>query len=151
MITDYQRKTIERAARYIENSVRESGAPVTSPAASVKLLRATIWAHGPHREHFAIAFLDAQHRLIEARVMFSGTLDGAAVYPRQIAREALMLDAHAVVLAHNHPSGCTRPSGADRTITQKIRDGLALLDIRTLDHVILTARKHYSFAEHGDI
>jgi len=101
------------------------------------------------REHFHVLFLTTQNRLIEDVRLFSGTIDGANVYPREVAKEALRLNAAAVILAHNHPSGTITPSQADKQITDKIKEGLLLLDIRMLDHVIVGGMESYSFAENG--
>lgn len=100
------------------------------------------------REVFEVAFLDNQHKLIESVQMFKGTIDSAAVYPREIAKKALLLNAAAVILAHNHPSGIATPSAADRAITKRIKDSLGLLDIRVLDHLII-GETVFSFAESG--
>lgn len=100
-------------------------------------------------EVFAILFLDTQHRILAFEELFNGTIDGSVVYPRVVAQRALALNAAAVIAAHNHPSGITRPSNADQTITKKLNDALKLLDIRLLDHFIVSAEGTYSFAEHG--
>jgi DNA repair protein RadC len=81
--------------------------------------------------------------------MFRGTIDGASVYPREVAKEALRLNTAACIFAHNHPSGISEASSADRTITNKLRDALGLFDIRVLDHLIVGDGDPYSFAEHG--
>jgi len=101
------------------------------------------------REVFCCLFLDSQHRLLQCDDVFLGTLDGAAVYPREVVVRALRHRAAAVILAHNHPSGLTQPSTADRRITQRLRDALALVDVPVLDHVIVGRGKCYSFAEAG--
>ena len=88
--------------------------------------------------------------MIETQEMFRGTIDGASVYPREVVKQALQLNAAAViVLAHNHPSGITEPSTADRQITEKIRQAMSLFDIRVLDHFIIGGTSHLSFAEKG--
>ncbi len=94
-------------------------------------------------------FLDAKLRLLRLERMFAGTLTQATVYPREVARRALELGAAAVILAHNHPSGVAEPSTADRHITKRLQDALALLDIRVLDHLIVGAGEPYSFTENG--
>ncbi|QDP02190.1 RadC family protein [Thalassotalea sp. PS06] len=99
-------------------------------------------------EVFAVMFLDNQHSLIEYKEMFTGTIDAATVYPREVAKRALLKNAAAVVLAHNHPSGISEPSLADKQITQRIIKGLALIDIKVLDHIII-AKESLSFAESG--
>ncbi len=101
------------------------------------------------REVFCCLFLDAQHRLLHCDDIFMGTLDGAAVYPREVAVRALRYRAVAVILAHNHPSGIAAPSAADRHITRRLCDALALIDVRVLDHVIIGRGDSYSFAEQG--
>jgi len=101
------------------------------------------------REVFTCLFLDSQHRLLRCDDLFNGTLNGAAVYPREVAVRVLRYRAAAVILAHNHPSGVSEPSLADRRITERLRDALALLDVRVLDHVIVGRGSCYSFAEAG--
>ena len=100
------------------------------------------------REVFAVMLLDNQHQLIDYRELFFGTIDAAAVYPREIAKVALLENAAAVILAHNHPSGICEPSIADKNITNRLKEALALIDVRVLDHVIV-GESTYSFTEHG--
>jgi DNA repair protein RadC len=103
------------------------------------------------REHeiFALALLDNRHRVLRFEELFRGTVDGCSVYPRVIVQMALKVNAAAVILAHNHPSSVPDPSQADLKITQRIREALALVDIRVLDHFILTRQSVLSFAESG--
>ncbi len=101
------------------------------------------------REHFHCLFLDNQHRLLADCRLFSGTVDGASVYPREVVKAALQHNAAAIIFAHNHPSGITEPSDADKQITDKLKKALALMDIRVLDHLIVGKLDIYSFAEHG--
>ena len=103
------------------------------------------------REHevFAILFLDNRHRVIEFVPLFRGTIDGASVHPREVVKEALNRNAAAVILAHNHPSGVAEPSQADEIITNRLRDALALIDVRVLDHFVVTCDSIVSFAERG--
>lgn len=103
------------------------------------------------REHeiFCVLFLDAQHRLIEFREMFRGTLTQTSVYPREVVIEALELKAAAVIFTHNHPSGAVNPSRADEVLTQTLKAALALVDVRVLDHVIVTCSAACSMAERG--
>ena len=103
------------------------------------------------REHFHVLFLDNQHKLLLDARLFSGTIDGASVYPREVVKRALQCNANAVIFAHNHPSGVCSPSQADRDITDKLKRGLATIDIRVLDHVIVGHMETYSFAEHGQL
>lgn len=104
-----------------------------------------------HKTHevFAALFLDNQHRLLHYRELFQGTIDGASVYPREVVKQVLQLNAAAVIFAHNHPSGIAEPSQADRHITQQLRDALALVDVRVLDHFIVGEGQVTSFAERG--
>ncbi len=101
------------------------------------------------REHFHVLFLNNQHQLLQDDRLFSGTIDGASVYPREVVKQALHCNAAAVILAHNHPSGICVPSEADRGITCKLKQALATVDIRVLDHIIVGHLDTYSFAEHG--
>ncbi|MCT8179266.1 RadC family protein [Variovorax sp. CY25R-8] len=102
----------------------------------------------PH-EVFAVLFLDAQHRLIVLEELFRGTLTQTSVYPREVVLRALHHHAAAVVLAHNHPSGSIEPSRADETLTQTLRAALSLVDVRVLDHVIVSTGRSFSMAERG--
>lgn len=119
----------------------------TSPAAVKEYLRAKL--AGFEHEVFAVLFMDTQHRLIEYAEMFRGTIDGASVYPRELVKEALRLNAAAVIISHNHPSGNPEPSGADRALTQRLKEALGLVDVRVLDHVIVAGTDTTSFAECG--
>lgn len=92
-------------------------------------------------------FLETRHRLIKYREMFQGTIDSASVYPREVVKEALRLNAAAVILSHNHPSGSPEPSAADRALTQQLKQALALVNVRTLDHIIVAGTAVTSFAE----
>ena len=107
--------------------------------------------HLSSREHevFAVLFLDAQHRLLQFDEMFRGTLTQTSVYPREVVRRALALNAAAVILAHNHPSGVAEPSRADEFLTQSLKSALQLVDVRVLDHLVVTANVVVSFAERG--
>ena len=100
-------------------------------------------------EVFSVLFLDKRHRLISYKEMFRGTIDGASVHPREVVKEALKQNAAAVILAHPHPSGVAEPSQADEFITQRLKDALALVDIRILDHIIVAGGDTVSFAERG--
>src|SRR5205085_11098996 len=103
------------------------------------------------REHevFIVLFLDAQHRLISAEEMSRGTLTPTSVYPREVVKAELTHNAAAVIFAHNHPSGIAEPSRADELLTQALKQALALVDIRTLDHFVVAGPQVVSFAERG--
>lgn len=118
-----------------------------SPAAVRDYLRLAIGS----REHevFIAIHLDVQNRVIALEEMFQGTLTHASVYPREVVKAALAHNAAAVIFAHNHPSGTTRPSQDDRALTERLRRALDLVGVRVLDHIIVTKAAVYSFAEHG--
>ena len=104
---------------------------------------------GQEREVFGCLFLDNRHRLIRFDEVFHGTIDGASVHPREVVKLALARNAAAVILAHNHPSGVAEPSQADELITARLRDALALVDIRVLDHLVVGGTTVTSFVERG--
>jgi DNA repair protein RadC len=106
---------------------------------------------GHEREVFCCLFLNNRHQLIALEEMFQGTVDGASVHPREVVKRALRLNAASVILAHNHPSGVAEPSHADELITVRLRDALALVDIRVLDHLIVGGTTVVSLAERGVI
>ncbi|MCK5877485.1 MAG: DNA repair protein RadC, partial [Candidatus Marithrix sp.] len=120
---------------------------LSSPEATQNFLMAELSGR-PH-EVFACLFLDTKNRVISFNEMFNGTIDGASIYPREIAKKALKYNASAVILAHNHPSGITKPSHADITITKRLREVLELLEIRVLDHFIVGDGCYISFVEEG--
>jgi len=141
------RDQILDAARAILARGVRRGHALGSPRATREYLQ----LHLAPREHeiFAILFLDNRHRVIEFVPLFRGTIDGASVHPREVVKEALARNAAAVILAHNHPSGVAEPSAADELITTRLRDALALVDIRVLDHLVVTGDTVVSFAERG--
>ena len=119
----------------------------TSPGAVADYLRLRI--RGLGYEVFYVLFLDAQNRLIEPVEMFRGTLMQTSVYPREVVKAALMNNAAAVLFAHNHPSGVAEPSRADEVLTRQLKEALALVDVRVLDHFIVAGPNVLSFAERG--
>ncbi|WP_172741601.1 JAB domain-containing protein [Citrobacter youngae] len=102
---------------------------------------------GFEHEVFAVLFLDTRHRLIEYREMFHGAIDSASVYPREVVKVALRLNAAAVILLHNHPSGNLEPSQADKMLTQRLKEALGLVEVRMLDQVIVAGAGSVSFSE----
>lgn len=120
---------------------------LASPDAVKDYLRLQL-ANKPH-EVFAVLFLDCQHRVIEFSEMFRGTLTQTSVYPREVVKEALHHNAAAVILAHNHPSGSATPSRADEVLTQTLKAALALVDVRVLDHFVVTTGEAKSMAQLG--
>ena len=137
---------VELATRYLEERIRRSDA-LTSPSHTSQYLCARLRSR-PH-EVFACLFLDNRHRVISFEEMFRGTIDGASVYPREVAKRALEVNAAAVIAAHNHPSGVAEPSRTDRAITSRLRDAMALIDVRLLDHFVIGDGEVVSFAERG--
>ena len=135
------------AARAILARRVRRGRALSNPRHTREYLRLEL-ASRDH-EIFAIVFLDNRHRVIEFVPLFRGTIDGASVYPREVVKEALARNAAAVILAHNHPSGVAEPSQADEMITMRLRDALSLVDIRVLDHLVVTGDQIVSFAERG--
>lgn len=100
-------------------------------------------------EQFVIVFLDNRHQVIAVEVVAEGTVDGATVFPWEVVKRTLTLNAAALILAHNHPSGIVEPSGADRRITRRLVDAMALIDVRVLDHIVIGNDTTVSFAERG--
>jgi len=138
---------LEMARRHLRQTLERQSA-LTSPDLTRQFLAAKMRAY-PH-EVFACLLLDNQHRVIEFRELFRGTIDGASVYPREVVKTALAYNAAAVIFAHNHPSGVAEPSEADRLITHRLKQALNLVDIRVLDHFIVgDGDRAYSFAENG--
>ena len=134
-------------ARRLALQQLEQADVISSPQRTRRFLQ--LHLAGRTREIFSVIFLDNQHRVMRCDDLFMGTLDGAAVYPREVAVRALQYRAAAVILAHNHPSGVAEPSSADRRITERLVAALGLLDIRVLDHFIVGAGQAFSFAEGG--
>lgn len=120
---------------------------LASPNDAGRFLSAQL-RHHP-QEVFACLFLDNRHRVLAFEELFRGTIDGAAVYPREVVRQCLAHNAAAVILAHNHPSGVAEPSEADRAITRRLSDALALIDVRVLDHLVIGDDQWRSLAEQG--
>jgi DNA repair protein RadC len=137
---------IEMARRALAQQLQ--AAPVFDHPGRVKEYLALQLGSRAH-ETFAVLFLDSQHRLLRLEEMFHGTLSQTSVYPREVVRRALLLNAGAVVLAHNHPSGVAEPSRADEFLTQTLKSALQLIDVRVLDHIIVGQGQVASMAERG--
>lgn len=137
---------MEMARRQLSETLIRGDA-LSSPQAAVEYLRAQL----RDREHevFGVLFLDSQHRVLAYEELARGTVDGAAVYPREIVKAALRRNAVAVILAHNHPSGVAEPSAADRSLTERLRQALGTIDVRVLDHLVIGDGAPVSFAERG--
>ena len=137
---------VELSRRHLGESLSR-GDKLRSPDDTRDFLRARL--RGYDHEVFAALFLDNQHRVISYEELFRGTLDSCSVHPREVVKRALAHRAGAVILAHNHPSGVAEPSGADRQITRRLQEALALIDVRTLDHLVIGDGEPVSFAERG--
>ncbi|MDX1454702.1 MAG: DNA repair protein RadC [Gammaproteobacteria bacterium] len=137
---------LEMAGRHLGEALQQPDACVDS-ASVARYLQARL-RDRPH-EVFLCLLLDNRHRLLDSLELFRGTIDGASVYPREVVKEALARGAAAVIFAHNHPSGVAEPSAADRQITRRLKNALALVDIRTLDHLVVGDGETVSFAERG--
>jgi len=144
-----QQSLITKALNLVQERAATESEFMTSPGNTADYFR-LFYAGKQDREYFALMLLDSQHKVLECNVIFSGTIDGAAIYPREIVKAALSANAAAVILAHNHPSGVVEPSTADKRITERIKSALALVDIRVLDHIIV-GDSCYSFAQSGDL
>lgn len=139
---------IEQAKQILTTRLcNTSSTTFSNPSAVSSYL--TIKLADKEREVFACLFLDNQHRLIQYEELFFGTIDGAAVYPREVVKAALRHNAAAVIFAHNHPSGLATPSEADKRITERLKVALDTVDIRTLDHFVIGHSETVSFAEKG--
>ena len=136
----------ELVRRYTLEDMRR-GSVLTNPSAVREFL--IVHHKGQEREVFSCLFLDNRHRLICFDEVFLGTIDGASVHPREVVKLALARNAAAVILAHNHPSGVAEPSQADELITGRLREALALVDIRVLDHIVVGDGACVSFVERG--
>ncbi|MGH8668941.1 MAG: RadC family protein [Burkholderiales bacterium] len=137
---------LELARRSIEENLK-AGSLLTSPGAVRDYLRLAIGAR--EYEVFVCIWLDAQHRVIRFDQPFRGTLTQTSVYPREIVKAALEVNAAAVIFAHNHPSGAAQPSRADELLTRSLKEALALVDVKVLDHFIVAGNQAISFAERG--
>jgi DNA repair protein RadC len=141
---------ITAALSILEGRLKKPGALFDAPQAVKAFLRLRLGQREDQlREVFTVLYLDSQHCLLAAADEFTGTLTQASIYPREIARTALKIGAASVVLSHNHPSGVSEPSSADRHLTRTLKDSLALVDVRVLDHFIVTLSECRSMAEMG--
>jgi DNA repair protein RadC len=144
-ITRSDNQILEQAAKILANKYLR-GESFTSSEKSKEFLKYKLSKYD--KEVFAVLLLDNQHRLISFNELFYGTIDAASVYPREVVKLALEFNAAAVIFAHNHPSGISEPSIADKMITEKLTQALKLIDISVLDHFIV-GESCYSFAENG--
>lgn len=120
---------------------------LTSPMDAAKFLQ--VQMAGEEDEVFSVLYLDSKHRVLAYERLFNGTVDAAAVYPRVVVKRSLKWNAAAIILSHNHPSGVVEPSEADRAITSRITNAMALIDVKVLDHIVVGAEGWCSMAERG--
>ena len=137
---------LEMSRRHLAERLRRDSA-LESPQAVRDYLKSLL-RHEPH-EVFGCLFLDSKHRMLAFEVLFRGSIDSASVYPRQVVKRALAHNAAAVIFCHNHPSGITEPSQADRTLTKRLIEALDLIEVRVLDHFIVGDGQPLSMVEHG--
>lgn len=145
-----EREVIEHALRILTKRLKYSGDVLESPQAVKDYLRLQM---APlESEYFACLWLNTKHAVIDFQVIFRGTIDAASVYPREVVKSAMRYNAGAVIFVHNHPSGNVEPSNADITLTKKLKEALSLVDVRSLDHMIVggcNALNVHSMAESG--
>ena len=148
MFTKEEKKIITQAKKILKGRISQQ--PYLENPDSVRDFLQLQFAALEH-EIFSVLFLNNRHQLIIMKEMFRGTIDGASVYPREVVKEALKRNAAAVIFSHNHPSGDNTPSQADRRITERLKNALELVDVRVLDHVVVSIKGTVSFAEQGHL
>ena len=146
-LSSAEKQSLVTLALGILKQRHRAGRVLSSPEQTQAFLRLKLIDR--KHEVFGALFLDNRHRVIEVAEMFQGTIDGASVHPRVVVQRALEVNAAAIVFFHNHPSGVAEPSHADEAITGRLRDALALVDVRVLDHFVVAAGESVSFAERG--
>ncbi|XNX70568.1 JAB domain-containing protein [Stenotrophomonas maltophilia] len=138
---------VQQAIVLLERRVFKAGPRLERPAAVRDYLRLKLGAEP--NEIFVVVFMNSMHDVLAVEPMFHGTINATSVYPRVVLQRALQLNAAAVIFAHQHPSGTTEPSNADRLLTEQLKTALALIDVRVLDHFVIGQGTPYSFAESG--
>ena len=138
---------VQQAIVLLERRVFKAGPRLERPAAVRDYLRLKLVAEP--NEIFVVVFMNSMHDVLAVEPMFHGTINATSVYPRVVLQRALQLNAAAVIFAHQHPSGTTEPSNADRLLTEQLKTALALIDVRVLDHFVIGQGTPYSFAESG--
>ena len=146
-LNDVERQSLMALALALLADQHRPGEALGSPEETRSYLR--IRLADRKNEVFGCLFLDNRHRIIEVTELFQGTIDGSSVHPRVVVQKALEVNAAAMLFFHNHPSGVAEPSNADEAITRRLKEALALVDVRVLDHFVVTAGESVSFAESG--
>ena len=146
-LNDDEKQSVVMLAMKVLSIKHRAGRAISSPAETRNFLRLRLAEY--RNEVFGSLFLDNRHRIIAIRELFQGTIDGASVYPRVVVQQAMEVNAAAMVFFHNHPSGVAEPSHADEAITRRLKEALALVDVRVLDHFVVSGGESVSFAERG--
>ena len=146
-LNDVEKQSAVTLAMKVLAIKHRAGRPLSNPEVTRNYLRLRLADY--QNEVFGSVFLDNRHRIIAVRELFQGTIDGASIHPRVVVQQALSMNAGALVLFHNHPSGVAEPSHADEAITQRLKNALALVDVRVPDHFVVSAGESVSFAERG--
>lgn len=147
MFTESENRAIRKAIRIINSKLTAHPYTVESVEAAKHLAQLKIGAE--LSEVFSVMFFNTRHQFIDFENLFFGTIDGASVHPREVVKRSLAHNAAAAIFVHNHPSGSTEPSGADKQITRTLADILKVIDVRVLDHIIVSPSEITSFAERG--
>ena len=142
-----EQAVIDAALSILGRRLRHPGEAISTPSTVKSYL--TLQLSGEQRELFAVLYLDPQHCVISFEIPFAGTPTQTSVFPREIVRRALELNAAAVIFSHNHPSGIPTPSSADKTLTSSMKTALSMIDVRVLDHIIVAGTSSVSMAEKG--
>ena len=146
-LNDAEKQTLKALALTLLAEQHQPGKKLTSPEETCRYLRLRL--AGYKNEVFGCVYLDNRHRIIDVAELFQGTIDGASVHPRVVVQQSLEQNAAAIIFYHTHPSGVAEPSHADEAITRRLKDALALVDVRVLDHFVVTAGESVSFASRG--
>ncbi|QXH69400.1 JAB domain-containing protein [Pseudomonas asgharzadehiana] len=142
-----ENQLIDEALHILDRRLFTRGPSLTSPDAVASYLK--LYVAPQEHEVFGVIFFDARHRVLAFEILFHGSIDGASVYPRQVVKRSLAHNAAAAIFVHNHPSGCTEPSQADRVLTARLKEALALIEVHVLDHFIVGEGRPLSLAEYG--
>jgi len=146
-LTNAEQATVIQLALNILAERHSPGQALTNPRDTIEYLRLKLADY--KNEVFCALLLDCRHRVLAFEELFFGTIDGASVHPRVVVQRCMQVNAGAVILAHNHPSGVAEPSHADKSITRRLKDALEIVDVRVLDHIVVGAEGTTSFAETG--
>lgn len=142
-----ENRTIDRACKILDERMAIDGELLTDPCIAGKRLK--LMLRNKQNEEFVVVFLNGRHQVIAIETLFYGTIDGTKIHPRVVVQRALEHNARAVILGHNHPSGNPEPSAADRAVTARLKQSLALVDVRLLDHFVIGEGAPSSMAAKG--